>query len=154
MHAKQHLTQAYSSRWRDSPHTFKTSALTLCYCAAEYACPVRSWLVDAQRLDHALNNNCRIIAGCLKSTNTNCLYLLAELTPPDIGRDLSKASNFISRQLNYATKRERNIKLKYHNLHTNHSRGVSNRFVGRIARCDNTATCEQKDASWMLILPE
>ena len=62
--------------------------LTLCYSAAEYACPVWSRSSHAKYLDPALNDSCCIITGCLKPTNTNCLYLLAGIAPPDIRREL------------------------------------------------------------------
>ena len=42
----------------------------------------------AKYLDPALNDSCRIITGCLKPTNTNCLYLLAGIAPPDIRREV------------------------------------------------------------------
>ena len=34
------LRKLISSHWGASPHTLRISALTLCYSAAEYACPV------------------------------------------------------------------------------------------------------------------
>ena len=73
--------------WEASPHTLRISVLALCYSAAEYACPVWSRSAYAHRLDPALNDSCRIITECLKSTNTNCLYLLAGIAPPDIRRE-------------------------------------------------------------------
>ena len=83
------LRKLISSHWEASPHTLRISALTLCYSAAQYACPVWSRSVHAHRLDPALNDSFRIITGCLKSTNTNCLYLLAGIAPPDIRREVA-----------------------------------------------------------------
>ena len=51
--------------------------------------PVWSRSVHAHRLDPALNDSCRIITGCLKPTNTNCLYLLDGIAPPDIRREVA-----------------------------------------------------------------
>ena len=72
-----------------SPHTLRILILALCYSTAEYACPVWPRSAHAHRLDPALNDSCRIITGCLKSTNTNCLYLLAGIAPPDIRREVA-----------------------------------------------------------------
>ena len=83
------LRKLISSHWGASPHTLRISALTLCYSAADYACPVWSRSAYAHRLDPALNDSCHIITGCLKSTNTNCLYLLAGIAPPDIRREVA-----------------------------------------------------------------
>ena len=83
------LRKLISSHWRASPHTLRISALALCYSAAEYAYSVWSRSAHAHRLDPALNGSCRIITGCLKSTNTNCLYLLAGIAPPDIRREVA-----------------------------------------------------------------
>ena len=83
------LFKLISSHWGASPHTLRISALALCYSAAEYACPVWSRSAHAHRLDPALNDSCRIITGCLKFTNTNCLYLLAATAPPDIRQEMA-----------------------------------------------------------------
>ena len=83
------LRKLISSQWGASPHTLRISALALCSSAAEYACPVWSRSAYAHRLDPTLNDSCRSITGCLKSTNTNCLYLLAGITLPDIRREVA-----------------------------------------------------------------
>ena len=83
------LRKLISSHWGASPHTLRISTRTLCYSAADYACPVWSRSAYAHRLDPALNDSCHIITGCLKSTNTNCLYLLAGIAPPDIRREVA-----------------------------------------------------------------
>ena len=81
------LRKLTKSKWGCRPHTLRTSALALCYTAAEYACPVWSRIVHASKLDPALNNACRTITGCLKPTNTSNLYLLAGIAPPEIRKE-------------------------------------------------------------------
>ncbi len=65
----------------------RSTALALSYSATEYACPVWGRSAHTKSLDPVLNNSCRIITGCLKSTNTNSLYLLAGIAPPGVRRD-------------------------------------------------------------------
>ncbi|KAJ8417754.1 hypothetical protein AAFF_G00225970 [Aldrovandia affinis] len=48
--------------------------------------PVWERSTHAKKLDPALNESCRCITGCLKPTNTNNLYILAGIAPPDIRR--------------------------------------------------------------------
>ena len=81
------LRKLTNSKWGCTPHTLRTSAMGLCYTAAEYACPVWSISAHASKLDPTLKNACRTIAGCLKSTNTNNLHLLAGIAPPEIRRE-------------------------------------------------------------------
>ena len=76
------LRKLTNSKWGCTHYTLRTSTLALCYTAAEYACPVWSRSVHASKLDPALNNACRTITGCLKSTNTRNLHLFAGITPP------------------------------------------------------------------------
>ncbi|KAI4806837.1 hypothetical protein KUCAC02_017633 [Chaenocephalus aceratus] len=51
------------------------------------ACPVWERAAHAKKLDPALNASCRIITGCLKSTPTDRLYILAGIAPPEIRRN-------------------------------------------------------------------
>ena len=72
-----------NSKWRATPTTPRSSALALCYSAAEYACPVWERSTHAKKLDATLNETCRMITGCLKPTNTNRLPVLAGIATPD-----------------------------------------------------------------------
>ena len=72
-----------TSKWGATPTTLKSSALALCYSAAEYACPVWKRSTHAKKLDATLNETCRMITGCLTPTNTNSLPVLAGITPSD-----------------------------------------------------------------------
>ena len=75
-----------TSKWGATPTTLRSSALALCYSAAEYACPVWERSTHAKKLDATLNETCRMITGCLKPTNTNSLPVLAGIAPSDIRR--------------------------------------------------------------------
>ena len=70
-----------TSKWGATPTTLRSSALALCYSAAEYACPVWERSTHAKKLDATLNETCRMITGCLKPTNTNSLPVLAGIAP-------------------------------------------------------------------------
>jgi len=50
-----------SQQWGASPELLLTTALALSYSTAEYTCPVRERSNLAKRLDHALNESCRLI---------------------------------------------------------------------------------------------
>ena len=75
-----------TSKWGATPTTLRSSALALCYSAAEYACSVWERSTHAKKLDATLNETCRMITGCLKPTNTNSLPVLAGIAPSDIRR--------------------------------------------------------------------
>ena len=75
-----------NSKWGATPTTLRSSALALCYSAAEYACPVWERSTQAKKLNATLNETCRMITGCLKPTNINSLPILAGIAPSDIRR--------------------------------------------------------------------
>ena len=75
-----------NSKWGATPTTLRSSALALCYSAAEYACPVWERSTHAKKLNATLNETCRMITGCLKPTNINSLPILAGIAPSDIRR--------------------------------------------------------------------
>ena len=83
---KQHHPQTKNPKWGATPTTLRSSALALCYSAAEYACPVWERSAHANKLDATLNETCRMITGCLKPTNTNSLPLIAGIAPSDTRR--------------------------------------------------------------------
>ena len=59
-----------TSKWGPTPTTLRSSALALCYSAAEYACLVWERSTHAKKPDATLNETCRMITGCRKPTNT------------------------------------------------------------------------------------
>ena len=75
-----------NSKWGATPTTLRSSALALCYSAAEYAGPVLERSTHAKKLNATLNETCRMITGCLEPTNTNSLSTLAGIAPSDIRR--------------------------------------------------------------------
>ena len=77
------LCQLTCSQWGSNPYTLRTSALALCFSAAEYECPV--WTRSAHaRLVHSVLND-----SCFKPTKTNCFYILSGITLPDIRREMA-----------------------------------------------------------------
>ena len=67
----------------------RTTALALCFSAAEYASPVWSRSPHASKIDPVLNAACRAISGCLRPTRVDDLYLLCGIAPPHIRRAVS-----------------------------------------------------------------
>ncbi|KAL7397496.1 hypothetical protein ABVT39_022933, partial [Epinephelus coioides] len=54
----------------------------------EYACSSWSQSHHTKLVDTALNDTCRIITGCIKSSPVPCLYALAGIPPPHIRRSI------------------------------------------------------------------
>lgn len=75
------LQKITNSKWGAHPSTLFTLALALCFSTAEYACPAWYKSSHARKLDPILNETCRIVTGCVKTTPVHCLY-----APPDIRR--------------------------------------------------------------------
>ena len=78
------LTKLATSKWGANPSTIRNTALALRYSTAEYAAPVWARLPHAKNLDTGLNQAWRSVAGCLKQTNVEDLYLLAGIATPAI----------------------------------------------------------------------
>lgn len=74
------------SIWGAQPHAIRVSALALCFSVGKYGCPVWGRSIHTGKVDVALNNSCRIITWCLKSTPVKKVYLLAGVAPPNIRR--------------------------------------------------------------------
>lgn len=105
------LWKLAGSQWGSQPETIRTSAMALCYSAAEYACPVWYNSAHAKQVDIALNDTCRIITGCLKPTPVEWLYHLAGIAPPHVRREI--AANKERKKV----EQERNHPLYGHELH-------------------------------------
>ena len=82
------LNKLLNSKWGCNASTIRTTELAIFYSAAEYACPVWAGSPHASKLDPKLNDACRSITGCQRPTNIEELYLLAEIAPSDIKRDV------------------------------------------------------------------
>ena len=83
------LNKLANTMWGANATTLRTTALSLSFCTAEYACLVWGRSVHAHKLDSALNTACRQITGCLKPTPISNLYLLSGIAPPDIRRKVT-----------------------------------------------------------------
>ena len=82
------LTKLSTSKWGTNPSTIQTTALSLSYSTAEYEAPVWARSAHANNLDPELNQACRSVTGCLKTTNVEDLYLLSGIAPPAVRRDV------------------------------------------------------------------
>jgi len=67
-------------------NTLRSSALALCYSAAEYCAPVWSRSAHTSRVDVQLNSTMRLISGTLRSTPLPWLPVLSNIEPPALRR--------------------------------------------------------------------
>ena len=67
------LMKLAGSTWGASANTLWSSALALCYSAAEYCAPVWSRSAHTSRVDVQLNSTMRLISGTLRSTPSSAL---------------------------------------------------------------------------------
>ena len=82
------LKKLANSMWGTNARTIRTTAIALCYSTADYAALVWERSDYTHLLNPELNQACRAITGCLKPTNVENLYLLAEIAPPEIRRSV------------------------------------------------------------------
>lgn len=66
----------------------RTTGLSLCFSTGEYASPVWNKSKHTKQVNTALNETCRVITGCLKSTPLKYIYVLVGITPPRIRRQV------------------------------------------------------------------
>ena len=76
-----------NSSWGADPRTVRTTALSLCYSAAEYACPVWYQSSHVRQIDYAINETMRKITGCTRSTRISQLQKLCGIAPASIRRE-------------------------------------------------------------------
>ena len=81
------LKRLASNHWGADFPTLRTSALALCYSAAEYCSPVWSQSHHCKKVDTSLNECLRLVSGCIKPTPTDTLPVLCGIVPSDIRRD-------------------------------------------------------------------
>jgi len=72
--------------WGASANTLRSSALALCYSAAEYCIPVWSCSAHTSQVDVQLNYTMRLISGTLRSTTLPWLPVLSNIEPPVLRR--------------------------------------------------------------------
>jgi len=75
-----------SSTWGASANTLGSSALALCYSAAEYCAPVWSRSAHTSQVDVQLNSTIHLISGTLRSTPLPWLPVLSNIEPPALRR--------------------------------------------------------------------
>ena len=80
------LRKLSTSCWGANPTTIRSTALALCFSAAEYACAVWERSAHAKKIDPVLNTSCRYITGCMKPTKIDDIYILSGIAPPDVRR--------------------------------------------------------------------
>ena len=80
------LRKLINSKWGAVPSTVRATALALCLSTAEYACSTWSRSCHTKLIDTALNDTCRSVTGCIKTTPIPCIYALAGIAPPHIRR--------------------------------------------------------------------
>jgi len=83
------LRKLTGSTWGDNAHTLRVSALPLCFSAGEYDSPVWSRSVHTKQIGTILNESCRLVTGCLKSTLLPKIYQHAGIAPPNIRREVA-----------------------------------------------------------------
>jgi len=71
------LMKLAGSTWGASANTLPSSALALCYSAAEYCAPVWSCSAHTSQVDVQLNSTMRLISGTLRSTPLPWLPVLS-----------------------------------------------------------------------------
>jgi len=69
--------------------TLQSSALALCYAAAEYCAPVWSRSAHTSQVDVQLNSTMRLITGTLRSTPLPWLPVLSNIEPPALRRKVA-----------------------------------------------------------------
>ena len=80
------LSKLVGSRWGANACTLRSSALALCYSAAEYCAPVWARSAHTHLVDVQLNSTMRLITGTLKPTPLPWLPVLANIPPPALRR--------------------------------------------------------------------
>jgi len=80
------LVKLAGSTWGTSANTLRSSALALCYSAAESCAPVWSRSAHTCRVDVQLNSTMRLISGTFRSTPLPWLPVLSNIEPPALRR--------------------------------------------------------------------
>ena len=80
------LMKLAGSTWGANAHTLRSSALALCYSAAEYWTPVWSCSAHTRQVDVQLNSTVHLISGPLRSTPLPWLPVLSNIEPSALRR--------------------------------------------------------------------
>ena len=93
------LMKLAGSTWGASANTLRSSALALCYSAAEYCAPVWSRSAHTSRVDVRLNSTMRLISGTLHSTPLPWLPVLSNIESPALRRFVAAYLSYITEKL-------------------------------------------------------
>lgn len=85
------LSKIAGSNWGAHASTLRSSALALCYSAAEYCAPVWARSHHTNLVDVKLNASMRIISGTLRPTPLPWLPVLSNISPPHLRREEASA---------------------------------------------------------------
>jgi len=80
------LMKLASSTWGASANNLRSSALALCYSAAEYCTPVWSRSAHTSQVNVQLNSTMRLVSGTLHSAPLPWLPVLSNIEPPALRR--------------------------------------------------------------------
>jgi len=80
------LMKLASSTWGASANSLRSSALALCYSAAEYCALVWSRPAHTSQVDVRLNSTMHLISGTLRSAPLPWLPVLSNIEPPALRR--------------------------------------------------------------------
>jgi hypothetical protein len=78
------LQKQVDSQWGADPHILRTTALSLCYSAGEYACAAWKNSAHAKKVDVALNVTNRLITGYLRPIPVQKVQVLYGIAPLNI----------------------------------------------------------------------
>ena len=81
------LRRLTGTKWGAHFDVLQTSTTALAFAPAEYCSPVWCRSAHTYRLDAALNNDLRLVSGCIRSTPTFMLPVVSGIMPPDIRRN-------------------------------------------------------------------
>ena len=73
--------------WGASQEVLKTTAMALCYSAAEYCSPVWARCAHTSKVDTQLNESMRIVSGTTQSTPIPWLPVMSNIAPPHLRRE-------------------------------------------------------------------
>ena len=81
------LKKVAGTQWGASQTVLRTTAVALCYSAAEYCAPAWTRSQHTRVVDTKLRETMRITSGCLKSTPTQWLPVASSIAPPHLRRE-------------------------------------------------------------------
>ena len=80
------ISKLTGTSWGATPSTLRSTALSICYSTAEYACSVWERSARATKINPVINATCRLVTGCLRPTQTHNLYILSGIAPPECSK--------------------------------------------------------------------